>query len=704
MKQLPILTPTDRLVLYKDDVIRTFLTRYQSTRTLRAFCTLLIAYAVGAMLNQFASPFITPAIIWLPAGIALAMLFLEGVVLWPAVALASFIVNIFFQIPIPAALCIAGLNTAQAALGASILRRTQFNPLLSQLQDVIILILVATTTTIITPAIGYWVLWLVGTQTQSISTLFGPWWLGNILSDLIVAPVLIRWSVGWPHRTLTQWAEWIASFSLLAIVCYLAFWTPLQALGGVPLVYAVLFPLIWMAVSIGPRGMTLALFIVTLLSISGTLVGEPFLHGSTISSELIQVELLDVVLAIIFLTFVSSEEGRKDATNKLHAHVEQLEAAVSRISADDKAKNEFLAILAHELRNPLAPILSSLELMHLHRIPQEVRELTITMEDRVRTLARLLDDLLDISRISQKKFKLQRETLDLNALLERSAQMVQVLMQSKDHTLSLYLASGPIWISGDPVRLEQVVVNLLNNAAKYTPPGGLIALRSEIQKNEAVIHVQDSGVGIPKEMLTKIFEPFLQMDSTRRSEGLGIGLSLAKRLVELHHGSIEARSEGLARGSEFIVRLPRPAVVQLPIPALSRVRRPHPTPKGTLHILLVDDNKLAAQTLGKLLTHKGNVVSLAHDAAGALQYATEKSPGVIILDIGLPDMDGYKVASTLRERSVDAPLIALTGFGQEEDKLRAKQAGFRYHLTKPVSMVDLESVLAQVERDLLSTS
>ncbi|MDQ5955638.1 MAG: hypothetical protein QG621_641, partial [Patescibacteria group bacterium] len=662
------------------------------------------AYAVGAALNHFASPFVAPALIWLPAGLALAMLFLEGLFLWPAVALASLLVNIYFGIPLPAALCIAALNAAQAALGAFILRRTHFNPLLSQLQDVIILIAVALTTTTLTPLLGYGALWFFDAQTQAMSAVFGPWWLGNILSDLIVAPVLIRWSTGWPHRTTLQWAEWLASFSLLTIACYLAFWTPLETLGGVPLVYTVLLPLIWMAVSIGPRGMTLALFIVTALSISGTLVGEPFLHGASVGDILIQVELLDVVLAIIFLTFVSSEEGRKDATNKLHAHVEQLEAAVSRISADDKAKNEFLAILAHELRNPLAPILSSLELMHLHPLPKEVRELAIGMEDRVKTLARLLDDLLDVSRISQKKFKLQRETIDLNLLLERSAHAVQVLMESKGHTLSLHFAPGPLWISGDPVRLEQVVVNLLNNAAKYTPSGGTIVLHSEIEKNIATVRVQDSGVGIPKDMLTKIFEPFLQMDSTRRSEGLGIGLSLAKRLVELHQGSIEARSEGLARGSEFVVRLPKPAVIQLPIPALTRVRRLHATPKGVLHILLVDDNKLAAQTLGKLLSHKGNTVSLAHDAAGALQYATGNTPDVIILDIGLPDMDGYTVARILKERGVSAPLIALTGFGQEEDKRNAKQAGFNYHLTKPVGMADVESVLAQVERDLLSTS
>jgi signal transduction histidine kinase/CheY-like chemotaxis protein len=472
-------------------------------------------------------------------------------------------------------------------------------------------------------------------------------------------------------------------------------------------VYVVTIPLIWMALSIGPRGVTLALFTMTVFSISGVLFGYSGPGELPVGDQLIQTEVFDGIITIIFLIFVSSEEGRKLASRALKEHITQLESALHRISSEDRAKNEFLAILAHELRNPLAPILSSLELMRVpHTDKREVEHLLNTMDDRVHTMARLLDDLLDISRISQKKFKLQKETVDLNLVLERSAETASVLMQSKNHTLTVKLLEKPTWISGDPVRLEQIVINLLNNAAKYSEPGGTICLSAAQREDSVSICIKDAGVGIPRDMLGRIFEPFLQVEQARRSEGLGIGLSLAKRLVEMHHGTIEARSEGLGRGSEFIVHLPVPPVVQLPIPVARQVKRAHAAPIRPLRIFVVDDNKLAAEGLGKLLTYKGHSVTLAFDAQEALAVAPELQPDAIILDIGLPDRDGYYVARQLKEVGLDSFFIALTGYGQDKDKLKARQAGFDYHLTKPVSITDVEVALsnAQVMRKKMIAS
>jgi len=338
----------------------------------------------------------------------------------------------------------------------------------------------------------------------------------------------------------------------------------------------------------------------------------------------------------------------------------------------------------------------------------EVEKLTDAMDAHVKTMARLLDDLLDISRITRKKIVLEKEFVDLRSLIDQSVDMADPHIRKHRHQLTVTIPRYPVWVHGDPVRIEQMIVNVLNNAAKYTDPGGEITLSCYADTTHVHISIKDNGMGIEPEMLARIFEPFLQID-TKRSHatgGLGVGLSLTYNLAELHHGKVEARSEGLGKGSEFIISLP------LSEPPAERVFEAHeqPVPKKyhvsplskKYTILVVDDNEAAAVGLAELLRYKGHTVGLAYDGFSALDTVEKFTPEIIIVDIGMPVMDGYEVARKLRQSYSGLTLIALTGYGQEEDKARAHLAGFDYHLTKPISIKDIEKVFDQIPENKLT--
>jgi signal transduction histidine kinase/CheY-like chemotaxis protein len=457
-------------------------------------------------------------------------------------------------------------------------------------------------------------------------------------------------------------------------------------------------PLFWIALRLGSRFMTLALFGTSVLALLGTAFG--YANGATslpTGELLFLTQIFLIVIAVIFLLVTAVEEERRTATAGLQAHIDQLQEALTKIRLEDDAKTQFVATLAHELRNPLAPLLSTIELLTL-RGPdaKDFPVMLNTMRDRVRTMARLLDDLLDISRITHQKLRLQKTTLDIVQVVRSSVESMSGYMQKRNLAFNVTLPhSETLLLEADPIRVEQIIVNLLHNAAKYTEVGGSVNLSVARDKDKALICVKDSGIGIPKHMLQRVFEPFLQVNAKSGGSGLGIGLSLTKRLVELHGGTIEARSEGEGHGSEFIVRLPLLTVspIQPTLPKEHTPTRVERTPSGT-RILLVDDNHAASETLGKLLEFKGYSVRFTHDGTSTLRAAEEFEPHIIMLDIGLPDMSGYDVARTLRERGTDAAMIAVTGYGQSEDKARSKEAGFDHHLTKPVGINDLEKILA----------
>jgi PAS domain S-box-containing protein len=372
----------------------------------------------------------------------------------------------------------------------------------------------------------------------------------------------------------------------------------------------------------------------------------------------------------------------------------------------DRRKDEFLATLAHELRNPLAPIRNSLHLLRLSGdLSPMLNQVRDIMERQVNHMVRLIDDLLDVSRISRGKIELRKESVELATIVATAVEANRPLIESAGHQLALSLPAEPIVLDADPVRLAQIIGNLLNNAAKYTPGGGQIWLSAHAADGEAILSVRDNGLGISTELLPRVFDMFAQLDSSisRSQGGLGIGLTLTKTFVEMHGGRIEARSEGLERGSEFIVRLPLPVEVRRSEPAVNAAPPSAPTLRS-LRVLVVDDAQAAGFVLGKLLEKMGQQVTTATDPFLALEIARRDRPEMVISDIGMPRMNGYQLAENLRREPglEKVPLVALTGYGQESDKERAKNAGFDFHLVKPVSLEmlrDLLQLLTHARRD-----
>ncbi|WP_437729825.1 ATP-binding protein [Sorangium sp. So ce1335] len=365
----------------------------------------------------------------------------------------------------------------------------------------------------------------------------------------------------------------------------------------------------------------------------------------------------------------------------------------------DRRKDEFLATLAHELRNPLAPIRTGLEILQVAGSQEQARKIVDMMERQVGHMVRMVDDLLDVSRITRGKVELRRERVDLRAVLNGALETSRPLIEAAAHELAVRLPAEPLLLDADPTRLAQVFANLLNNAAKYTPGGGVIRLAAERDGASVVVRVKDNGVGVPADMLPRVFDMFTQVVRSidRAQGGLGIGLTLVRRLVELHGGTVHAESEGPGRGSTFTVRLPLAAAEE---PAS---RRSSPGPAGrdaaaALRILVVDDNVDGAESLALLLRMSGHRTRAVHTGPEALTAARELGADVVFLDIGLPGMSGYEVARRLRAEPGVAGfvLVALTGWGTEDDRRRAREAGFDHHLTKPVDAAEVRRLVASV--------
>ncbi|MBA3886731.1 MAG: PAS domain S-box protein [Acidobacteria bacterium] len=408
-----------------------------------------------------------------------------------------------------------------------------------------------------------------------------------------------------------------------------------------------------------------------------------------------------------FLTRVNplrDEEGRIlywFGTNTDISDIKRMEEALRDA---DRRKDEFLATLAHELRNPLAPVRNALQILKMPRVDAGTVERSRDMMERqVHHLVRLVDDLLDVSRVMRGKIELRRERVELATVVARAVETMQPLIDAQGHQLSVRLPSESLPIDADPVRLAQVVGNLLTNAAKYTEAGGRIWLTAERSGDVAVLRVRDTGIGIDPAMLPRIFELFVQVDhaSTKAQGGLGIGLTLVKNLVETHNGTVEARSEGLGLGSEFVVRLPTSAQVVDPDQGGEPGQQVSQSPAASGHrLLVVDDNQDGADSLATLLKLQGHEVRVAYSGMAALETTKTYTPDVVFMDIGMPGMDGYEVARRLRqtpglERVV---LAALTGWGQQEDRRRTADAGFDHHLVKPPEPKAVENILADLPK------
>jgi PAS domain S-box-containing protein len=366
----------------------------------------------------------------------------------------------------------------------------------------------------------------------------------------------------------------------------------------------------------------------------------------------------------------------------------------------DRRKDEFLATLAHELRNPLAPISYALQLWpNVEHDAAESARLRSMMARQVEHITRLIDDLMDVSRITQGKIELRKQQTDIDTILKGAIESVQSFVESCGHQLTLQAPHEPILINGDVARLTQVFANILNNAAKYTVRDGAINVSARRENDHVSVSIRDNGPGIPEQMLGEIFDLFRQVDDTvsRSHGGLGIGLTLVKQLVELHGGKVAAFSEGPGKGSEFVVTLPAmPAVVSAGADLDSQLPRLQPLPAH--RILVVDDVDASADTLAMMLRAMGQDVVALNDGQAALDWIASNKPDVVFLDVAMPAMSGYEVARRLREdaNSTSMTLIALTGYGQEEDRRRAFEAGFDHHIVKPANIDALEKVLRSV--------
>ena len=384
---------------------------------------------------------------------------------------------------------------------------------------------------------------------------------------------------------------------------------------------------------------------------------------------------------------------------QIAAQRDELKVQSEALKEADRRKDVFLATLAHELRNPLAPLRHGLDILRRAREGQSDSDILATMDRQLLHLVRLIDDLLDVSRVSQGKIELRKQTIQAADVVRAAVEGSRPLIKSLEHSLTIDIPPAPIWLEADLTRLAQVVSNLLNNAAKYTPGGGSIGLSVRSTENMVEIAVSDNGIGIAPEMQSTVFQLFAQVDNhlDRSQGGLGIGLALVKQLVAMHDGTVEAKSPGLGEGSVFTVRIPEASA---PTALIEVAREAVPALTRPLRVLVVDDNIEVARTVGWMLETIGHDYFLVHDGRSALQAAKEFGPDAVLLDIGLPIMDGYAVCREFRrdQSFKSTPIIAQTGWGRDRDKALATEAGFDHHLVKPVALDDLERLLASLAR------
>lgn len=432
------------------------------------------------------------------------------------------------------------------------------------------------------------------------------------------------------------------------------------------------------------------------------------LRGDTVCAETL--EILSFHAAPLARTVRVSAVPLRNASRQVIGGVTTAVDITDRIAAErtlresDRRKDEFLALLAHELRNPLAPIRAAADLLamgceegdSLRR--DRIHQASVVIARQVQHLTEMVDDLMDVSRITRGLIRLERAALDIRQVMQDAIEQITPLAQARQHRLDIRMPSGPLYVMGDAKRLVQVMTNLLHNAVKYTPSPGCVQITLQAQDAQAVITVEDNGIGMPPDLVDTAFELFTQAQRTpdRAQGGLGIGLALVRRIVDLHGGHVQAHSDGVGRGSRLVVTLPR--IMQAnPGPDADPAPLPAPAQRRSLNVLVVDDNTDAAQMLALLVETLGHHATVAHSSADALARAAADPPDVCLLDIGLPEVDGFELARRLRAQTTGPRpcLVAVTGYGQEQDRERTRQAGFDHHLVKPVDTAVLVRLLDQ---------
>src|SRR6266446_6991957 len=610
--------------------------------------------------------------VWPPTGIALAAFLTLGYECWPAIFAGAFVVNISTAGSVATSLGIATGNTLEGLLGAYLVNRFGTGVrTFERAQDVFKFAgLAAVLSTIVGATTGVASLSLAGHAAWADwGRIWLTWWLGDMTGALIVAPLLILWIQN-PRPDLVRRRPLEA-----ACLCLVTILVGLAAFG------------------FRQREAAVLIAVLSGIAIWAMLRGSGPFAGVTANESLLLLQSFMGTVSVMILSAAALVEERRRVERDREDLLAREQAARAEAEGAGRAKDEFLAMLGYELRNPLAIIISAVSV--LDRIESQ-EDFAVRARGAIRHqithLSRLVDDLLDVAHVASGKIVLSCQPLNLATSVQRCVSVLAGTGRLERHIVDVQ--AEPAWAHADPTRLDQIVSNLLANAAKYTPPGGTIRVRVRGEGDEAVVRVADTGIGIPVGLLPRIFDLFVQSErglDRAKQEGLGVGLTLVRRLVGLHGGRVEASSDGPGRGSEFVVRLPR----IVPAPA-EDVARP---PASQRHrILIVDDNPAARQMLRLTLELAGDEVEVAEDGHRALDLAESGWPEVVLIDTGLPGMDGYEVARRLRasSRGPEMHLLALTGFGQPRDYQRGPGSDFDAYLMKPVDPEELVRTIGTV--------
>jgi signal transduction histidine kinase/CheY-like chemotaxis protein len=649
--------------------------------------------------------------VWPPTGLALAALLLFGYRLWPAVFIGAFLVNLAIKTPLAPSLAIATGNTLEAVAGAILTRRfanglAAFDRAAGISRYVFCAVLPSTA---LSPTIGVTALTLFG-KLNNYFPVWLTWWTGDFVSDLVVAPLLVVWFTRPPVRLQPKrLIEALCLAAALLLYGRVIFGAGLP--GGSarhPLAHLGIPLLLWAALRFRHRGATAAALIVSAVAVWGTLHGSGSfaVGGPNDSLLLLQAFIGTSTLTALVLAAVVTQHER--AQTERQALLDREQAARAEAERANLAKDQFLAVLSHELRTPLTPVMLTASIMEANdQLPQAVRADAHTIRRNVELEARLIDDLLDLSRIANGKLNLNLQPVEIHALLEAVREMTNPDAASKRMSLHWKLDARNDRVQGDAARLQQVLWNLLKNAVKFTPEGGQIHVRTRDDGSDTIaVEITDSGIGIGEEALPRIFTPFDQggQATTRRFGGLGLGLAISKAIAQMHHGAIAAQSPGEGRGSTFTLTLPTTQSVHKPT---TPIDRPSPEPAATrlsspkstaanLRVLLVEDHPDTLKALRRYLASVGFAVTPAATVQDALNLLDAQSFDILVSDIDLPDGTGHDVMRHIKHRRLEVSGIALTGFGTEYDIKTSQDAGFAAHLTKPVDVRHLRDTILKL--------
>jgi signal transduction histidine kinase/CheY-like chemotaxis protein len=654
----------------------------------------VIAYFFAGKLGlHFAFVHASASAVWPPTGIALAAVLLLGYRVWPAIFIGAFLVNITIDGSIASSVGIAAGNTLEAMVGAALVERYAGGPrAFNRARDFLrFAVLAGMVSSAISATIGVTSLAVTGqAEWGAFSQIWLTWWLGDAAGALIVAPLLILWGMAPRLGPLRERPlEAVLLLPVVAATGALVFAHP--EFSRYPLPFLCIPPLMWAAFRFGQREVATSVALLSAIATWATVGGTgPFVMASD-NESLLVLQAFMATIAALTLPVAALVWERKAVEHERLQLLEGERTARGEAEAANHAKDEFLAMLSHELRNPLAAIANAAHVLLACDVQQAYAARAVEIINRqTRHLSRLIDDLLDVARISSGKILLAPEKINLADLVQRSLATLRSCGQLEQHRIVTELA--PAWVEGDAARLIQVVDNLLLNAIKYTPAGGRIEIQT-LASGQDVLRVRDSGIGIPPEQLPRIFELFAQGPRSldRAQGGLGVGLTLADRLVSAHGGHIVAASDGLSKGSTFTVRLPRVDPSDVVKPAQREVATDNAPPR---RILIIDDDADGREALRMQLLIAGHDVYEAATGMDGIEAAARLKPEFVLLDIGLPGLDGYQVARRLKAADGCPRLIAITGYGQQQDRERAIDAGIDQHLVKPVDAAELRRLLA----------